>query len=91
MADTPDQGGLAQPGTEPAPGATEPQPGTEPAPGTQQDAPTPQHQKYGGKSAEELARLLDEKDQFISEQSRQAAQAKHDAEYFKNIVSNHFD
>jgi len=85
MADTPDQGGLAQPGTEPAPGATEPQPGTEPAPGTQQATPTPQHPKYGGKSAEELARLLDEKDQFISEQSRQAAQAKHDAEYFKAL------
>lgn len=42
--------------------------------------------KYGGKSVEELSRLLEEKDRFIAEQNQQAAQARHDAEYFKALT-----
>lgn len=41
--------------------------------------------KYGGKSPEEMARLLEEKDRFISEQAQISAQARHDAEFFRTL------
>lgn len=46
----------------------------------------PDGSKYGGKSPEELSRLLEEKDRYIAEQSQAAAQARHDAEFFRTLT-----
>lgn len=96
MAEFPDQVGSGEPGGDAhvdgsisgvAP-ESDPSDNAEP-----QAQPQPQAQpepagdpKYGGKSPEELVRLLAEKDRFISEQSIAAAQARHDAEYFRTLT-----
>ena len=100
MAEFPEPVGLGEPGGDAQvdgilePGAPEgDEPETPPAQAEPTAQPQPQAQptpqgdsKYGGKSPEELQRLLEEKDRFIAEQGQAAAQARHDAEYFKTLT-----
>lgn len=59
------------------PGEAEP----EPAPA----APAPGTSKYGGRSAEELAQLLEESDARSAREADMARLAAHDAQYFKTL------
>lgn len=56
-----------------------------PAASPQQAQTPPGGPKYGGKTPEEMARLLEEKDRFIAEQAQISAQARHDAEFFRTL------
>lgn len=48
--------------------------------------PEPIATKYGGKSLEELAREMEEKDRYISEVNERAARAEHEAMLTRNLV-----
>lgn len=64
---------------------------TPPAAPVQATAPAaattePQATKYGGKSLEELAREMEEKDAYISQVNERAARAEHEAMLTRNLV-----
>ena len=64
-----------------------------PAPAVEPTAPTAPVEvkqevpaKYGGKSVEDLARLMEEKDGYISEVNERASRAEHEAMLTRNLV-----
>ena len=98
MAEFPEPVGAGEPGGDAQPDGTldiaisggesdqsdKAEPQAQPQPQAQ---PEPQgDSKYGGKSPEELSRLLEEKDRYIAEQAQAAAQARHDAQYFRTLT-----
>lgn len=64
-----------------APPEEAPAPEPQPAPAT----PAPGTSKYGGRSAEELARLLEESEERTARQADMARLAAHDAQYFRTL------
>ena len=76
-------GGTGQPTPDVAPAAPAAQPAPEPAPDSTQEVTPP---KYSGKSLEELAQELAEKDRYISEVNERAARAEHEALLTRNLV-----
>jgi len=72
---------------QPTPGVAPPEPPAEPTPPT---APEPVQEvvqpKYSGKSLEDLANELAEKDRYISEVNERAARAEHEAMLTRNLV-----
>jgi hypothetical protein len=71
-----------QPQVEPTQVMTAPAPTTAPT----EVKPEPQATKYGGKSLEELAREMEDKDRYISEVNERAARAEHEAMLTRNLV-----
>jgi hypothetical protein len=79
----PTEVGSGQPTEVAAPAVPTAPPATEAAPApTQEVAPT----KYSGKSLEELAREMEEKDSYISSVNERAARAEHEAMLTRNLV-----
>jgi hypothetical protein len=75
---------LAQPGQPVeavAPAQAEPTAPTAPVE-VKQEVPT----KYGGKTVEDLAREMEEKDSYISQVNERAARAEHEAQLTRNLV-----
>lgn len=75
------------------PNAGQPQEGQQPAPAAPAPTPAPTEArqepvatKYGGKSLEELAREMEEKDAYISQVNERAARAEHEAMLTRNLV-----
>ena len=72
-----------QPPVEVAPAAPAVEPTPAPAPEeVKQEVPT----KYGGKTVEDLAREMEEKDSYISQVNERAARAEHEAMLTRNLV-----
>ena len=76
-------GGMGQPTPDVAPPVAPAEPTPQTAPEPAQEVVQP---KYSGKSLEDLARELEEKDRYISEVHERAARAEHEALLTRNLV-----